>query len=122
LPQKINQDQFEETFPVAAVEFIQEYQPQGQMFNSYNYGGYLIWVLHDYPVFVDGRADLHQDEIILTWYRVINGGREWEEVFEEWGVGFVVIEPGVPLVDVLTSDGWHTVYQDDVAIVAIPPD
>ena len=122
LREEINHKQIENTYPVEAVEFIQEYQPQGQMFNSYNYGGYLIWALQDYPVFVDGRADLHQDEIILTWYRVINGREEWDEVFDEWEVGFVVLEPYVPLLNVLMGEGWHTIYQDELAIVAISPE
>jgi hypothetical protein len=49
-------------FPVDAVEWIRANQPPGKLFNSYNYGGYLIWHLRDYPVFVDGRTDLFGDD------------------------------------------------------------
>lgn len=122
LPDSVNQDEFANQFPVAAVEFIKSENFQGRMFNTYNYGGYLIWTLPEYPVFVDGRADLHQDEIIMTWYRVINGSGEWEDVFDEWGITFVVVEPGVPLLTHLTDREWKTVYQDELAVVAVSPE
>lgn len=120
LPTKFNNVKFESTYPVNAVKFIQNNGFKGRVFNSYNYGGYLIWSLSEYPVFVDGRADLHQDETILTWYSVINGGDEWQDVFQKWGVGFVLVEPGVPLLDMLDASGWQEVYRDEVAVIAVP--
>lgn len=119
LPVSINQEAIEEQFPVAAVEFLQTEALPGRMFNTYNYGGYLIWSLPEVPVFVDGRADLHQDEIIMTWYRIINGADEWKDVFEEWDIQFVLVEPGVPLLSKLDEAGWKTIYEDDVAVIAV---
>jgi len=122
LPESVNQDEFSSQFPTAAVDFIQSENLQGRMFNTYNYGGYLIWTLPEYPVFVDGRADLHQDEIIMTWYRVINGSDEWEQVFAEWDIHLVLVEPGAPLLSQLKESGWRLVYQDDLAVVAVSQD
>lgn len=42
-------------FPVKSVDFIKEQKPQGNMYNFFNFGGYLIYKLRDYPVFYDGR-------------------------------------------------------------------
>jgi hypothetical protein len=122
LPRSVNQEELSDQFPVAATEFIKARKPQGRMFNTYNYGGYLIWSLPEYPVFVDGRADLHQDEIILTWYRVINGSDEWKNVFKEWDIGFVLVEPGVPILADLNDNGWTTIYEDDLAVIAVSSD
>lgn len=122
LPASVNQEELSSQFPTAAVDFIKSEKLQGRMFNTYNYGGYLIWALPEHPVFVDGRADLHQDEIIMTWYRVINGSGEWKEVFDEWDIHFVVVEPAVPLLSQLKESGWKMVYQDNLAVVAVSPD
>ncbi len=56
VPSEANQEDFVERYPVAAVEFLKETRPDGRIFNSYNYGGYLIWALEDYPVYVDGKG------------------------------------------------------------------
>ena len=119
IPESVNREAFEIEFPVNAVEFLQTEELSGQMFNSYNYGGYLIWALPKYPVFVDGRADLHQDEIIMTWYRVMRGSKEWEQVFEKWNIQFVLVEPGVPLLSELNNAGWSTIYEDDVSVIVV---
>ena len=121
LPSDANWEEFSEIFPVSAAEFIEDSKPEGKMFNAYNFGGYLIWSLPDYPVFVDGRADLHQDEIILTWYRVVQGSEEWIQVFEDWDIGFVLVEPTVPLVRNLDWAGWEQVYIDGVSAVYVRP-
>ena len=121
IPNSVNREAFENEFPVKAVEFLQTKELYGQMFNSYNYGGYLIWALPQYPVFVDGRADLHEDDIIMTWFRVIRGSEEWEQVFEKWNIQFVLVEPGVPLLSELYNEGWNTIYEDDLAVIAVSP-
>lgn len=118
LPHQSNINKLSKIFPIEAVNFLQKEKPDGRMFNSYNFGGYLIWALPEYPVFVDGRADLHQDDIILTWYRVKNGSDEWQAVFNQWGIEFVVLEPGAPLLTVLEKEGWKEIYRDDIAVIA----
>jgi hypothetical protein len=46
-----------------------------RMFNSYNWGGYLLWELPEYPVFIDGRTDLYDDELVEEWLRVVRAAR-----------------------------------------------
>jgi hypothetical protein len=70
-PPEVNQERFIEVFPVQAVEFIKQNQISGRFFNSYNWGGYLLWSLPDYPVFVDGRTDLYSGEVLDQWVQVI---------------------------------------------------
>jgi hypothetical protein len=121
MPENANLEDFEERYPVAAAEFLKEEKPEGNMFNTYNYGGYLIWALEEYPVFVDGRADLYGDEIILPLYRVLTGSEEWVEVFDQWEVGFVIVEPEAYLVANLNRVGWNTVYEDELAVIMTAP-
>jgi len=121
LPVSANLEDFEERYPVAAVEFLKEEMPEGNMFNTYNYGGYLIWALEEYPVFVDGRADLFGDEIILPLYRILTGSDEWEQVFDEWEIGFVIVEPEAYLVPNLERAGWQLIYEDELAVILTAP-
>jgi MFS family permease len=108
---------FREALPVDAVEYIKNERPEGQMFNSYNFGGYLIWALPEYQVFIDGRADLHGDEIIFEWWNIVRGGDGWRESLNKWDVGFVLVEPGIPLLEKLKDDNWELIYTDEVAVI-----
>lgn len=42
-------------YPEKAVDYLNLHMPKGQVFSSYNWGGYLIWKLPEKKVFVDGR-------------------------------------------------------------------
>jgi hypothetical protein len=119
LPEVNNREIIEAQFPVAAVNYIHETRPEGQLFNAYNFGGYVIWALPEYPVFVDGRADLHGDEIILEWYRTVNLAGDWQAVLDDWDIGVALLEPNLPLARELAEIGWQVGYQDDLAVVLV---
>jgi hypothetical protein len=106
----------QETNPVKAMEYIRSTQPAGRMFNEYNY---LIWALPEYPVFVDGRTDLFGDEIISQWIEVVQGSPTWQDSLRKWQVGFILLPPDRPLVQMLTGNGWIEVYRDEVAVVFV---
>jgi len=104
-------------FPAQAVSWIEKNHPQGRMFNSYNWGGYLIWRLSDTPVFVDGRTDLFGDPIIEDWLSVIQMEAGWEQVIDRWQIRWVLIEPDQPLAKILAYSGWDLIYQDETAVI-----
>ncbi len=66
---------------------------------------------------IDGRADLYGDEIIFEWLSIVRGEVGWQESLDEWGVGFVIVEPDMPLVERLEEEGWELIYTDEVAVV-----
>ena len=51
-------------YPVQAVAYLKEHRCSGNLFNDYNYGGYLIWKLPNTPLFIDG--------IMTTWVNHMN--------------------------------------------------
>ncbi len=115
-PASANEKAFQKIFPVGAVNYIQQTKPEGRIFNSYNWGGYLIWNLPDYPVFIDGRTDLYDDDLIGEWIKVVKGEDGWEETLDKWHVTFILIEPGTRLTSLL-KDGWKLEYEDAMAQV-----
>ncbi|MBL7161905.1 MAG: hypothetical protein ISS57_04805 [Anaerolineales bacterium] len=117
IPIAVNQEHFEESLPVAAVAFLKDKRPEGQLFNSYNWGGYLLWALPEYPVFVDGRTDLYGDELIRQWMQVVQADDGWQEALEQWDVGVILLEPDRPVVDKLSGEGWELLFEDDIAVV-----
>ena len=116
-PLAINQEHFEESLPVQAVEIIRTIQPPGRLFNSYNYGGYLVWALPEYSVFIDGRTDLYNDELIDQWLQVMRAENGWQGVLDRWGVRLVLVEPDTPIVDKLVQQGWSELYRSELAVV-----
>ena len=103
--------------PLKAVKWIRTNQPKGQMFNAYNWGGYLQWELPEYPVFIDGRADLYGEKTIRDWWDVVNATDEALELLDLWQVQFVVLEPGWPVLEKLAQNGWRILYKDKTAII-----
>lgn len=97
--------------PVDAAEFIAEEAPPGPMFNSYNWGGYLMFALPDYPVYADGRTDLYGDEFLLHYIRVHAARDDWRAALDDDGVNLVVVEAFSALAGQLAEEpGWTRIY------------
>jgi hypothetical protein len=104
-------------YPVKAVNWVKTHKPTGSMFNSYNWGGFLTWELPEYPVFIDGRADLYGDELINGWWDVVNGTEKGLKLLDDWQIQFALLEPGWPIIRKLPTQGWHYLYQDTETVI-----
>ncbi len=104
--------------PVGAVEYLQQNPPAREMFNSYNWGGYLMFALPEMPVFVDGRTDLYGDTFLTQYLQATTGADGWRETLEQYGIQSAVIETGSGLARRLREEpGWTEVYSDSMASV-----
>ena len=117
--QPVLMDAFEKkSLPSNAVTYMKANPINGgKIFNTYNWGGYLIWKYPEQKVYVDGRTDLFGDEFLSEWLNVIQAGKGWEVSLDKWGVTRVIIEPDRPLAKVLPYAGWNEVYQDQIAVI-----
>ncbi len=107
-----------EALPLAATAYLTEHPPAGALFNSYNWGGYLMYAAPEIPVFVDGRTDLYGDTMLSRYLLAATGGDGWEEVIDEFGVSTVIIEPNSGLASKLREeDAWRSVYEDELAVI-----
>ncbi len=110
-----------EGLPLEAVDYLLEHDPPGLMFNSYNWGGYLIWSIYpDKPVFIDGRTDLYAlNGTVLEDYAQVHWARPgWEEVLNRYEIGYVITEH-TGLLDLMLAKepGWTAVHEDDLAVI-----
>ncbi len=104
-------------YPVGAVEHLKDSQLDGRLFNSYNWGGYLLFNLPEYPVFIDGRADLHRDTL-PDYVAAAFGAPAWDEIFARRDIGIALIETGGLLDQGLEADvRWRQIYRDALASV-----
>lgn len=106
-------------YPVAAVDYLAASGlDKARGYNSYNWGGYLIW--RGVPVFVDGRADVYGDPFLLYYRRTFDVRPGWQEPLDEYDVDYVLMEAGSPLTAVLAaSPDWTEVYADDLAQIFV---
>ncbi|MBX3046568.1 MAG: hypothetical protein KF698_06195 [Anaerolineales bacterium] len=114
LPAQVNEQHFRASLPVGAVDYLKAQRPQGRIFNSYNWGGYLVWALPEYPVFADGRTDLYGDEVLGEWLRIANAEPGWEQALARHEVKLVLLEPSWPLSKLLPAAGWQLLYEDEI--------
>jgi hypothetical protein len=117
----VNQQHLQDQLPLKAFAFIQNERPEGPLFNSYNWGGYILWALYpDYLSFVDGRTDLFGEELLDQYIRAWHAEPGWEQLLNQWDIHLVLIESNAPLAKVLMREGWMIRYQDEQAIILSP--
>ena len=121
-------------FPQGAVGFLRRNQITEPIFNSYEYGGYLIWALWPRQrTFIDGRAlneAVYRDYAKILHIKRSAGPRGKElrtELLDRYGVQFVVTNAfefasGViyPLALALSGPAypeWVLIYEDPQALV-----
>ena len=109
----------EQRFPVGAVAFIKANKLSGKMFNTMNWGGYLLWNLYGTTtLFIDGRTlDPYR---VAPYTNILWATPDGLRYFEQANFDLVLISPGnaftgerYPLVSYLRNQpGWQLVYQD----------
>ncbi len=106
--------------PVSATEYLLREHPQGQLFNFYNYGGYLVWKAYPtYRVFIDGRTEVYGDDIFDQYLKVEFLNADFEATLDHYRVNTVMISAGDPLRLLLESRGWRQVHADSVALIYV---
>jgi len=106
-------------FPMGAVEFLKSETAYPELFNHYNWGGYLTWALYPkYRVFVDGRTDLYGGGVLEDYIGAYTAPGDWQGILDKWNVRAVLVEPASPLAGLLrVHEGWRLAYEDEQAVV-----
>ena len=110
-----------EHFPKAAVDYMRVQRLPQPIFNEYAWGGYLIWRLYpDYPVFIDGRADVFGEKLVEQFIEVHDGKPRWRELLQQYGTQTVLVERDSAIASLLANDsGWQKVFEDKQAVILV---
>ncbi len=107
-------------FPVDAVTWLKTNPQNGNMFNYFNWGGYLL--LNLWPnnlVFIDGQTDVYGEAVTRQYEQVITMAPGWIDVLDQYQVKWIIIPAHFQNGKALTSLGWHQVYMDDTAVIIV---
>jgi len=91
------------------------------MYNTYGYGGYLIWALPEQKVFIDGRGDLYERGGTLSDYsEVARLETAAFAVLRSYRIQSCLLRRSEPLATVLGNDSdWHKEYSDDISVLFV---
>lgn len=119
-------------YPEKGIAFLQASRLQGRMFNSYEYGGYLLWRLGpQVQVFIDGRGMEEQvftdcQKIMEASSTPLDGRREYEVLLDRYGIDYIFqrlydnngrIYPLMK--SLLGNPEWVPLYLDDYVYILV---
>src|SRR5271165_6036833 len=106
-------------YPVDAVNFLRRNPVGGPLYNSFDWGGFLIFYMPQYPVAIDGRGDLYRD--FLEQYYATQEA-EPSYLTDAWlnRAGLVILQNKFPIAKMLLTDRrFRVIYHDDLAVVFV---
>jgi hypothetical protein len=105
-------------YPVKALGYLQNFRPQGSVFNDCLWGGYLLWNVRDIPVFIDSRIDIFEDNGVFADYLNAIGIDNTVDVLNKYGIRYVLFRKESPIAYLLmNTTGWKTDYQDETTVL-----
>lgn len=109
-------------FPVGAVEYVRQHHVPVPMFNTYNFGGYLVWALSPKrKVFIDGRGEIYEaGGVLLDYLHIANLHPAALAIMSKYHVKSCLMEQDAPLATLLASQpDWQKVYSDNNSVLFI---
>ena len=109
----------ERVFPVAAVNWLTSHPQSGNMFNEFNWGGYLLYRLWpEQLVFMDSQTDFYGEALTREYEQLVSTSKGWKDVFEKYNIEWIIIPSNSTLAQTLESEyHWQVLYQDNTAVI-----
>lgn len=107
--------------PLAALEFINENQIPGNMFNNDEFGDFVIYKsFKQYKVFIDGRLDMYGSDRLKEYDRVKGFEPGWESVMDKYKITWIFFDTNSALARFLSvNSDWKLIYSDKVASIFV---
>lgn len=103
--------------PVLSAETIAAVRScKGNLFNTYDIGGELIWFVPERPVFIDNRFDPYPTEFFLRTAAAETRG-EYQELLVQYPAQCAIVPVDKPIYSALLRDGWRELHRSTTLAV-----
>lgn len=111
-------------YPLGAVDFIQRHRLSGKLLCNFNWGEYLLWILHPQcKVALDGRYEtVYPDDLCRQFFDFIRGRGHWERFLDKYPPDMILIDVRSPVYYKLQRSPWRQVYADTGSALFIRED
>ncbi len=105
-------------YPVAACNFMNAKQLQGNLLTPFVAGGYVSWRSHPaIRVSLDGRYEVaYRDDVLPKHDRFFLGKEGWSELLEEYPVDMILVQNSAPVLEKLQGKShgrmWTAIHAD----------
>ena len=102
-------------YPLAAVEYLKKNPIAGNMFNEYNWGGFLVWQYPEKKTFIDGRMPswrMNGFSIFQQFNKTMKYDEGWNETFQKYNISFALVYNNPINEMMFSSIGWKKIYSD----------
>ena len=108
-----------QVFPVQATDWLEANPQTGNMFNDFNWGGYLLYRLWPRElVFVDSQSDFYGEALMRDYETMMLAQNNWSDLLERYKIDWALLPANSPLASQLkTESGWSLLYQDATAAI-----
>lgn len=113
------------TYPYEAITFLKQQPEKGNLFNRYEWGGFLIWQLKEYKVFIDGRMPAWPTPSGKSPYTIyletLQTKPGWQETLTNYDINWILISPETFMDLKLKPNpekfGWKEVWRDKKSVI-----
>jgi hypothetical protein len=109
--------------PVEAAEYLVENPPDGPIFNTLEWGDYLLWAgPHRLDVFVASHVHLVPRAVWEDYLRIITLDEGWQQILERYRINTAVVDNDLhaALADALRADpDWWVDYDDSEGAIFV---
>lgn len=113
----------EMSYPYEAIQYLKGHPVEGNIFNEYNWGGFLIWQLPEIKLFIDGRMTHWERDGVKILKESQDAIKlvDWQQIFKKYDIKYTFIYQDSALAFILraSSSEWNEVYHDDIASIFI---
>lgn len=109
-------------FPSEAIRFLKKLNPEGNIFNSFNFGGALLFELFPYKrIFIDGLSSGIAREFMHEYVRATEDGGFFEKIAEKYNITAIMVESdrGYIKRGIFNPEKWALIYWDDYAMILL---
>ena len=107
--------------PVLLANYLNEHEPDGLIFNTYEWGDYLLWTgPQDRQLFLNSHAHLVPRDVWLDYFVIARANLGWEDKIDRYGANTVVIDKlyHSRLLEALKRNSdWKLDYEDELGAI-----